>query len=80
MIVFFKSYFYVFFCNVRISFFQVKPIVTSMDVLYLTEGTSYNLRVMAENSAGISEPAVLEELVVPQSPYSKEVYARLDYM
>ncbi|KAH9498302.1 hypothetical protein Btru_006487 [Bulinus truncatus] len=48
---------------------RVKAVVTSAEVLYLTEGTSYEIRVMAENAAGISEPAVLEEAIVPQSPY-----------
>ncbi|GFS00827.1 titin [Elysia marginata] len=48
---------------------RVKSVVTSAEVLYLAEGTAYEIRVMAENAIGISEPAVLKDAVVPQSPY-----------
>ena len=45
--------------------------VTSAEIMYLQEGTSYNIRVMAENIAGLSEPTELDEAVVPKSPYSE---------
>ncbi|GFO38541.1 titin, partial [Plakobranchus ocellatus] len=48
---------------------RVKSVVTSWEVLYLTEGTAYEIRVMAENAVGISEPTVIKEAVVPESPY-----------
>ncbi|KAK7507540.1 hypothetical protein BaRGS_00001475, partial [Batillaria attramentaria] len=48
---------------------RVRGAVTSSEVMYLQEGTSYSLRVMAENVAGLSEPTELEEPVIPKSPY-----------
>lgn len=50
---------------------RVRGAVTSAEVIYLQEGTSYNIRVLAENIAGLSEPAELDEAVVPKSPYSE---------
>lgn len=58
---------------------RVRGTVTSAEVIYLQEGTAYNIRVFAENVAGVSEPAELEEPIVPKSPYSKfiQVYSRI---
>jgi titin len=50
---------------------RVQGKATSAEVIYLQEGTAYNIRVMAENVAGLSEPTELFEPVVPQSPYSE---------
>ena len=50
---------------------RVRGAVTSAEIMYLQEGTSYNIRVMAENVAGLSEPTELDEAVVPKSPYSE---------
>lgn len=47
--------------------------VTSAEIIYLQEGTSYNIRVLAENVAGLSEPTELEEAIVPKSPYSESL-------
>lgn len=52
---------------------RVRGDVTTAEVIYLQEGTSYKIRLLAENVAGLSEPAELDEAVVPQSPYSKLV-------
>ena len=50
---------------------RVRGAVTSAEIMYLQEGTSYNIRVMAENIAGLSEPTELDEAIVPKSPYSE---------
>ncbi|KAK7113116.1 hypothetical protein V1264_012463 [Littorina saxatilis] len=48
---------------------RVRGEMTTAEVIYLQEGTSYNIRIMAENVAGLSEPTELDEPVVPKSPY-----------
>ncbi|ESO99758.1 hypothetical protein LOTGIDRAFT_141638 [Lottia gigantea] len=50
---------------------RVKASQNSVDIKNLTEGNSYHVRVMAENSAGLSEPLQtdIDEPIVPKSPY-----------
>ena len=45
---------------------RVEPNVTAYDVQKLLEGKSYNFRVMAENSEGLGEAAMLDKPVMPE--------------